>query len=853
MRSVLFLAVSLSLGMLHLPSFAESTSQPFAEVDSRYSRIERRLIEALTNGRLTPANARTIKDELEKVAEMEAYFRVNPSKLTQWQCLQLGYELDKIGKKLELAMNDRRFSSSDLTFTKEDTLKSIDNAVRAGRLSVKEMESLKSGYKRLSLVESSLRKSQGGLSYLDRLMLCVEFDHLAARARRQMSERPVGVPDVSKNGLEIEQKIAEAVKSGKISQEKEKQFAQELSEIRRLEADFSKAKRIPDVQELMAMGILLESLSDRVLDAAGESVFVDGQISARLEAADAAIGKALQWGSLNPLEAMELKEDLDSLVSAKNKLTGAKAEELAGLKLDIARLEGRLDRQMHEPTRLWSGIPSYQASIGVRIQDGGKAGRLSADEVKTLLADSEHVTEMEKQAIADGAKLTAVKALEIVVALEKLSGRLDRALKDRTLAQVKNDNLQNAIDERIGEALVKGQLNTGEAREYKALLQRYAVSKDTDASPAAVVEPRQALLAAYELQRIYLKLEEQIHDNSAVFPGLDTRRAQVEALIEEGLASGRLSMREASAALDDLIANIKQEKEFRATGATLTAQEAIDLVGALERSHENIGSVFMERQITMEDLVFLESNLERKIIQGVSRGLLLPEEAEVARKQYEDMAAAFLRMRGKDGGLSYGERLGFAYGFTHLATVVERNMRSRPLPQPNIELRYRDLEQQLASHMVSGRLSLSESRNLKTALDDLLSAASRLRSSGGGMSYPETLVINADFDKLGQHIEQKASSRSKPLPDLDSVEAILSKRIKEMQIAGKLSKKTADTLHAEMDRIAQCELNYRLTDENLTYMEALNLMLDLERVHHSLEQVASKKAPAKISAKPKKR
>lgn len=862
------LAVSLGLGSLHLPSVAELENKSsdaaksissenvtsavkvspktFADIDSRYVRIEHRLVEASTAGRLTADDAGIIKEELERVAEAEAIFRSSPSKLTKWQNIQLGYQLDKIARRLTALMNDRNVASVDMTFAKEDTLTSIETAAKDGRLSAVEAESLKKEYDRLCAVESSLRKRQGYLSYADKLMLCVGLDHLAVRLRKDMSERPVSMPDVTAECSLIESKIDQALESGKISQKAAEEYRQGIARLKEHEQRYKKGNSVPQTDETIAVGLALEAMANQLLDQIGEGIAQSINVTSQLALLDVTIGGALQVGRLNVIEALELKEDLDAIAGEMAKLPADNADSkaIAGLRLDLARLEGRLDRQLHEPTRLWSGIPAYQAFLGIRIKDGTAAKRLAEEEAKTLLAESDRITGMERKATTGGAKLTAGKALEIAIALEQLSGRIDQSLKDRNMALPKVDNLQSAIDERIGESLLKGGLNTGEARESKSALSRITAVKQGYLGTSQELSPRQTLLIACELQRLYLHIEEQIHDSSAVFPGLDRRRAQIEALVEEGLASGRLSLGEASRIYDHIIESSKLERDCRNSGTMLSAQEAIDLAEALEREYEGVDRRLRERQVTLADLVSLEGSVERKIGHGFCKGLLSLKDAEAARTQYNEIVAAFLKMRVGEGGLSYGERLAFVCGFERLATSIERGMGTTPVLLPNIERHYRDIEQKLAAYLASGRLPMAEARELKDALDDTVGSANRLRSTGGGLSYSEAMVLNGNLRRLAEQVDQRASAR-KALLDIDGVEAALTKLVKESAAAGKLTKSEAAMLNAELDRIAQCESNYRTSEEGLSFIEALNLMLDLERVQNDLSKLSKK--PLKTS------
>lgn len=90
------------------------------------------------------------------------------------------------------------------------------------------------------------------------------------------------------------------------------------------------------------------------------------------------------------------------------------------------------------------------------------------------------------------------------------------------------------------------------------------------------------------------------------------------------------------------------------------------------------------------------------------------------------------------------------------------------------------------------------------------------------------------------------------MPDIDARQSELDKLISENQVKGTLSLEDAHSLKSELERVALAEAAFRISDESINYAEAINLVLDLERIKARLNTLSNRKmsaAPAKTEAK----
>ncbi len=819
---------------------AVKKESPWESVNERMSRFERRIIEAVAAGRLGSADAKHLRDELDRVGEMEAVFRALPVTTAQWHTTALNYEIDQLTDALEKDMHDRDVAPADLTFLKDDVLRRIDLGARQGRLTTGEVTALKQEFNRISALEHLLTRMHGRLSIAEKLALAIDLDYLNSSARRQMSERETKPFDVAAATSVVEKRAEEALKEGNISADVATAIKAQLAEVRETDKkEGEKGKE--DRKNIIALGLWIEGISNRLDEQVQITRKLQVGIEQRAQAVDEKIAQGLLDARLTPLEALELKDDLDLVRSQFGKLKPAagalKADEEFAFNLSLARLEGLIDRQAHAPSLVWSGAIPYHAHLDTRIKEAVAATRLSAEDAKALDSASDSIAAKMRAAGGPAHIAKTEVALDIAIALQQLSASIDKNMKDRSMAHPNIDALQGAIDKRLGDALVGGQLNLDEGKSAVDELAQVIALRDKFKNSDGAINGRELWSVAFELQRTAAEVEELIHDHPALFPGVEVRRAQIDELLSEGLSSGRLTETEAEPFRVMLSQNELMEKELHSKSPGYSSQQAIELVGGLERAHTRLERMLREKQVPSSDLLAEESRVERKLARFFSLGYLTPLEAETLRRQFGSVVTSLKAMRAAQGGLSYGERLAFLYGFERIATAAERNARLAPLPLPNVATRYDDVEQKIANALALGRLPVQEALDLKGLVEELQKSSTRAQNTGGGMSYPEALVAVIDIERLSKRVDDRIKAVPNPFPDIDSRQAQIDKRIQQAKAEGKLNAAQVLALKAELDRVAEGEVAFRMSDESLNFVEAINLVQDLERLNKRLDQM----------------
>ncbi|MBX9687918.1 MAG: hypothetical protein K2X27_14525, partial [Candidatus Obscuribacterales bacterium] len=677
----------------------------------------------------------------------------------------------------------------------------------------------------------------------------IDYDHLGGKLHKLMSRTPLAIPDAAASKLEIQKRLDEAVKSGKTTETQAKDLKKKADELcNQLENAAKKNQSLSD-DELMSFGLELDALSEELDTMLGADDAL--ALEKRLKDLDLYLGAALVNGTLTPLEVLDFKESLDEQLQTQSKLKSSEKislDDKQALALEIARLESRLARLEHDPSRLWSGLTVTLSNLSNRNVEALKAKRVSDEDSKTISSELSTINKKLIEGQKSSNAFDSANALALSAELQELSGKLDMAMKDRETSVPDIDALRQSLDARVAQSAVSGELSAADARSAVLTMGEINSVKEKYHNSENELSTREKFALAFELERLYTKIEEQINKSSSLYPGIERRRSQIETLIDDAVSSGRLNAASRDLYESRLQENAVLEKQYRSDSLGLTADKSLELISSLERLYEQLDRELREKQIILSEIVSLEANVERKIRRAFCSGLLSLKEAEVMRASYDEVVRVFNKMRAENGGLSYGERLAFEYEFQRMAASVERNQRTESQELPDFSAQRAYLEQTLGSLLASGRLSLKDSGDLKVLLDEIVKGAALKRESAGGMSYQESLLVAVDVERLDHLIESRVAAQKAPLSDLDKARSELALRLEAAKAGGNLSPAQYKEFKAELEKIDDNEADFRISDESLNYAEARNLFRALEALKSKLET-----APAKQSSQKKSR
>jgi chaperonin cofactor prefoldin len=143
------------------------------------------------------------------------------------------------------------------------------------------------------------------------------------------------------------------------------------------------------------------------------------------------------------------------------------------------------------------------------------------------------------------------------------------------------------------------------------------------------------------------------------------------------------------------------------------------------------------------------------------------------------------------------------------------------------------LYQRITEGVMQGRLGAKEADDLKRDFYRVMDNEAKYRSSGG-LSFGEQAALAIELEKLANSIESSMKETNAVLPDVDTRQAELDKKLANALAGGLVSTTQVSEITRELDRIAREEVNYRFSGNGLSYAESSSLMAELERVDNRI-------------------
>ena len=275
------------------------------DVDARIAGIDRRLRDARSAGRLTQTQYERFNGELKRIIGQEAIFRANDGQLSLWESLRLSFDLDRLIKDSEASMTDRQSGYMDVPARQAELQKRLAEAYSLGRLTRQEHDEIDYQLQGIDNRIASSKAQNKTLSIADTIRYMLELDALSKRLTRTVHDRQVSLTSIDEKKSELEARIAEGVKDGKIDPEEEKSLRAEYSRIVSVEALLRKLDRPLTAEEQLSLALSLEKLSGQIeadmQDKA--SVLTLEAIETRRTDADKLLAKSLSDGLVTVTEA----------------------------------------------------------------------------------------------------------------------------------------------------------------------------------------------------------------------------------------------------------------------------------------------------------------------------------------------------------------------------------------------------------------------------------------------------------------------------------------------------------------------------------------------------------------------
>jgi hypothetical protein len=804
------------------------------DIDFRQRRLTKRVNDSVLYGRLTAREADDFKKLLDQIATEEADYRVSDGILTPLEVLKITLELDTFSRLLENQLRDRKVAILDIDAAHDELQTRIMENIRAGRLTPREIELIKTELL-ASMALSDYMRADSRLTYGESLTLSLDIDAIANQLQKLLERRLVVVPSTETMQAHLEKNIADGLASGKLNAETAET----------LKKDIAAVLDLPQMtqEDSVIVAMELDRLDHKIETLTGVRKPFVYDVAKRQREIGSAIAQSLDVGRLSPSEAYEFKQEMDAIFSRHNTTAGgatqvSDAEKLHQTGLELETLAGRLNATLHDPTAFWPGVDAFQSRIDHRLKDAVHYKRMTEEDAKALAAEADRLGALEKTHRESGNTLELNEALEVAMGMQRINLQLQHKLKDRNVVVPEIDKLENELYKLIANGIDTGALDPDE--DVKLALNRISALKNKTNTPStSTLDNNDKLIVATEIERLKAMVDREIKGKNGSNIPLRGRAQLIERRINDGIATARLTKEQADALKSELSKLSSVEEGYRLSTPGLTADESLELLVAYSQMAAKVDDKMRENGVSPAELLQRLNELRLRVGEATFDGLLTLQQADEFQRNVNNALENTAKARAMEGGLSYAEGLRLAYDLERLSGNIEAQVRETPVALLDVEARQMVLDMQLANSLAAGQISADQARQLRNQLHEIEQLELRYRSTGGGFSNAEHLAVSMDLDRLGAAMNHTIG-RNKTFPDIDTRQAQLLAKIKGLTSSGRLTAAEAAALNADLDRIAESEAAFRITEEGLTFQEALTLSLDLDRLSSRLDQVPAK-------------
>ncbi|HEY9868763.1 MAG TPA: hypothetical protein V6D08_06325, partial [Candidatus Obscuribacterales bacterium] len=200
-------------------------------------------------------------------------------------------------------------------------------------------------------------------------------------------------------------------------------------------------------------------------------------------------------------------------------------------------------------------------------------------------------------------RIAGLAALVIAASLPLVAGPADAQFNWRQLPGAVMDVSARRVqlERRLVDAVAAGRLSSAEAAEFRRELEQVAKSEAEFRASGGTLSLWESLNLTLSLDRISKAMEARMGERQVATGDIDQRQAEIDRLIADAVASGRLTAYEAEDFKSEAARIAAQEAQFRASDGTLDQGEQLQLALDLDRLNRRIEERMSERRIAPPD------------------------------------------------------------------------------------------------------------------------------------------------------------------------------------------------------------------------------------------------------------
>ncbi len=149
------------------------------DINQRQAQLIARIKESVSAGKLSAGDAQELRENLDRIEQSEASFRVSDEGLNFWEAVTLVGDLDGLSARID-RLTHKAAVLPDLDGRRAQLQQRLTRELAAGKISPHQALRLRKEIKRIALMEVAFRNSPSGLSPQQAMTLSSELDKLGA-------------------------------------------------------------------------------------------------------------------------------------------------------------------------------------------------------------------------------------------------------------------------------------------------------------------------------------------------------------------------------------------------------------------------------------------------------------------------------------------------------------------------------------------------------------------------------------------------------------------------------------------------------------------------------------------------
>ncbi|MBX9671302.1 MAG: hypothetical protein K2X93_27180 [Candidatus Obscuribacterales bacterium] len=673
------LALDLEKLSTSVEKFSITSSVLAHDFKRKKEHIREKIAAGLVSGKLTLGETYRLKEQLSQLDSMQSSSSQSDAGINEAEKKALALELEKLSSAVNRRLVDLGNSSPGISERLETLDRRISTAQAKGRLTDAETSLLSADLKRISAKWRNYDHGGDDRPYpLDEsLSIATSIEQLAQKLSDSLHDRTVEVPKLNILEVNLDDRIAYGVTSGKLSLMEAKKLLEDFNAISQKKAGLSTAYSTPSDRDRLMIGLELQQLTAKV-----ERGIHDSTHSQSLDDLKAALNDQLNEGiasgKLTDSESTSLKGQLSRIKTEErsfNGLTGKlRASAAVALLKDWKEFQTSLNEELKDSEIASPDLNKRVTELQARIAVGVNNGNLTNTEAVDLRKELARIREMERDYTADGG-ISRGEAVTLSFWLEKLAASIEASMHDTKVDLPSISRIQEEIDRKLANAVVDGTCSLDDIEKFTAKLEDIARLELSFRYSGDGLSYAESATIKTELDKLTKLIDATLASSTTRWTGLDEGIANTSKRITDGITTKRLTADVGNTLKSEVDRIQKAKIAFAHSQGGYDLEETESLVHDLDRLNAEIDLRFKGQNFAWSDIDRRQQNIELLMKQGIKTGKLNSGEARRMRNELDRIKRAKSAFTMSDGSLNYFERVSLAEALDKLDNMMRRRTR----------------------------------------------------------------------------------------------------------------------------------------------------------------------------------